>query len=186
MLLPPAILAFVACLAGCDETTGPLASLDASGPTSPAASASATLTATPDAAPAAPTHAMPPRPVPTSSPTVTITMPMETQLQAIQYMAAMQAPWPGEAPADPDYAKQIADALKSTGKTDVISSGRLIEVKMDKGCDATLPKQALARSTGAPLGTLLAHGVLVVKCLDRKVQCLQSMRDADDVLCTHK
>ena len=57
---------------------------------------------------------------------------------------------------------------------------------MDKGCDATLPKQALARSTGAPLGTLLAHGVLVVKCLDRQVQCLQSMRDADDVLCTHK
>jgi len=111
---------------------------------------------------------------------------METQLQAIQYMAAMQAPWPGDAPADPDYGKQIADALKSTGRTDVISSGRLIEVKMDKGCDATLPRQALARSTGAPLGTLLAHGVLVVKCLDRQVQCLQSTRDADDVLCTHK
>ncbi len=185
MLLALSILA--ACVAGCDEKMGPLSSL-----ATPDAAGSATLASpspaadAPDASAPAPKHAMPPRPVPTGSPTVTITMPMETQLQAIQYMAAMQAPWPGDAPADPDYAKQIADSLKSTGKTDVISSGRLIEVKMDKGCDATLPKQALARSTGAPLGTLLAHGVLVVKCLDRQVQCLQSMRDADDVLCTHK
>ena len=188
MLPSQAILAFAlaACVAGCDDKTGPLASLaspDASGPATPAPSVAST---TADAAPPAATHAMPPRPVPTSSPTVLITMPMETQLQAIQYMAAMQAPWPSDAPADPDYAKQIADSLKSAGRTDVISSGRLIEVKMDKGCDATLPKQALARSTGAPLGTLLAHGVLVVKCLDRQVQCLQSTRDADDVLCTHK
>jgi len=55
-----------------------------------------------------------------------------------------------------------------------------------KGCDATLPKQLIARSTGASLGVLLAHGVLVMKCLDKQVQCLQSTRDADDVLCTHK
>jgi hypothetical protein len=33
---------------------------------------------------------------------------------------------------------------------------------------------------------MLAHGVLVVRCADRELQCLQSTRDADDVLCTHK
>ncbi len=185
MLLPLSVLA--ACVAGCDDKAGPVSppAVDASGLGTSATAPSAAIDS-PDATTPAPKHAMPPRPVPTTSPTVTITMPMETQLQAIQYMAAMQAPWPSDAPANPDYAKQIADSLKSVGKPDVISSGRLIEVKMDKGCDATLPKQALARSTGAPLGTLLAHGVLVVKCLDRQVQCLQSTRDADDVLCTHK
>jgi hypothetical protein len=113
-------------------------------------------------------------------------MPQEVQLQAIQYMAAMQAPQPSDSPADPDYAKQIADSMRPMGKTDIIANGRLIELKMDKGCDATLPKQAIARSTGATLGVLLAHGVLVMKCLDKQVQCLQSTRDADDVLCTHK
>ena len=101
---------------------------------------------------------MPPRPVPTSSPTVLITMPMETQLLAIQYMAAMQAPQPGDAPADPDYGKTIADAFRPLGKTDVISSGRLIEVKMEKGCDATLPKSAVARYTGATLGRFSPTG----------------------------
>jgi hypothetical protein len=182
--LPVTLALLLPCAMACDKS-GPLANLDLS-PEASSLVPSAVAPSTPDAAPPAATHAMPPRPVPTSSPTVLITMPMETQLQAIQYMAAMQAPWPSDAPADPDYAKQIADGLKSVGRPDVISSGRLIEVKMDKGCDATLPKQALARSTGAPLGTLLAHGILVVKCLDRQVQCLQSTRDADDVLCTHK
>jgi hypothetical protein len=184
-LLLPLVLA-AASATGCDKS-GPLANLDISGSATPAPSSVVpTATTTPDAAPPVAARTMPPRPVPTSSPTVTITMPMEVQLQAIQYMAAMQAPWPSDAPADPDYAKQIADSLRSAGRTDVISSGRLIEIKVDKGCDATMPKQALARSTGAPLGTLLAHGVLVVKCLDRQVQCLQSTRNADDVLCTHK
>ncbi len=186
LLLAMALLSLGApCAAACDKS-GPLANLDTSGSasTAPSSPLPAALPAS-DAA-AAPTHAMPPRPVPTSSPTVLITMPMEVQLQAIQYMAAMQAPWPSDAPADPDYAKTIADSLKPMGRPDVISSGRLIEVKLDKGCDATWPKQALARSGGATLGTLLAHGVLVVKCLDRQVQCLQSTRDADDVLCTHK
>jgi hypothetical protein len=188
----PSLLALAALLAasqaGCDKS-GPLADLDtkmAAASASASAAAMAASSAPTDAATPVATRAMPPRPVPTSSPTVLITMPLEVQLQAIQYMAAMQAPQPGDAPADPDYANQIAGSLKSAGKTDVISSGRLIEVKLDKGCDATWPRQALARSTGAPLGTLLAHGVLVVKCLDRQVQCLQSTRDQDDVLCTHK
>jgi hypothetical protein len=113
-------------------------------------------------------------------------MPMDVQLLAIQYMAAMQAPQPGDAPADPTYAKDIADKLRSVGKPDVVSSGRRIDVLLEKGCDATLPRESIARFTGAPLTTLLAHGVLVVRCADHQLQCLQSTRDADDVLCTHK
>jgi hypothetical protein len=129
---------------------------------------------------------MPPRPVPKTSPTVLITMPEEVQLRAIQYMAAMQAPQPNDAPADPAYAKQIADQLRAVGRTDVVSSGRRIDVMLEKGCDATLPRESIARHTGASLNTLLYHGVLVVRCADRKLQCLQSTRDADDVLCTRK
>ena len=72
---------------------------------------------------------MPPRPVPTTSPTVRITMPEEVQLQAIQYMAAMQAPQPSDAPADPAYAKQIADALAPLGKPDVIERPRAPEIQ---------------------------------------------------------
>ena len=76
--------------------------------------------------------------------------------------------------------------MKPLGKTDVISSGRRIDIIIPKGCDATLPKSAIARQTSASLPTLLTHGVLVIKCIDHDVQCLQSTRDADDVLCTHR
>jgi hypothetical protein len=113
-------------------------------------------------------------------------MPIDVQLQAIQYMQAMQAPQPSDAPADPAFSKQIADSLRAVGKTDVISSGRRIDILLEKGCDATLPKEAIAHHTGASLTTLLTHGVLVVRCADHQLQCLQSTRDADDVLCTHK
>ena len=123
---------------------------------------------------------------PTSSPTVLITMSEDVQLRAIQYMAAMQAPQPGDAPADPTYAKSIADQLHGVGRPDVISSGRRIDIAMPKGCDATLPREAIAHHTSASLTTLLAHGVLVVRCADHELQCLQSTRDANDVLCTHK
>jgi hypothetical protein len=169
-------------LAGCDKS-GPLADLGANSaaPLASAAPASAPIV---EAGP--PARVMPPRPVPTSSPTVRITMPLDVQLQAIQYMEAMQAPQPGDASADPTYARSIADSLKALGKTDVIASGRRIDVVMGKGCDATFPKGAIARQTGASLETLLAHGVLVIKCIDHEVQCLQSTRDADDVLCTHR
>jgi len=179
----PALAPFA--IAACDPS-GPLADVDAT----PAWSVPSTAPLAPSLANAAPpvtaTRVMPPRPVPTSSPTVRITMPVEVQLQAIQYMSAMQAPQPGDAPADPTYARSIADALKPVGKTDVISSGRRVDIVMGKGCDATLPKGAIARQTGASLTALLAHGVLVVKCVDREVQCLQSTRDADDILCTHR
>jgi hypothetical protein len=179
------LLIAVVGLFACDKS-GPLTDLDAGTGTAasppPALSTSASSTAsTPDAG-----RIMPTRPVPTSSPTVLITMPVEVQLQAIQYMASMQAPQPGDAPADPTYAKSIADSLRGAGRPDVVSSGRRIDVLMEKGCDATLPRQAIARSTGASLTTLLAHGVLVVRCADHVIQCLQSTRDADDVLCTRK
>jgi hypothetical protein len=174
--------------AACDKS-GPLADIDASDPfpgaklppgvATAAASASAPATA-------APARAMPPRPVPTTSPTVRITMPEEVQLQAIQYMAAMQAPQPSDAPADPKFAADFASKLAGLGKTDVYSSGRRIDLIVPKGCTATLPKSAIASQTGASLFSLLAHGILVVRCTDKEVQCLQSMRDADDVLCTHK
>jgi hypothetical protein len=114
-------------------------------------------------------------------------MPEDTQLQAIQYMAAMQAPQPDDPPADPIYSKQIADQLHGVGKTDVISSGRRIDIQLEKGCAASLPRESVMRHTAAgSLTTLLAHGVLVVRCADHKIQCLQSTRDADDVLCTRK
>jgi hypothetical protein len=129
---------------------------------------------------------MPPRPVPTSSPTVRVTMPIDVQLQAIQYMAAMQAPQPDDSPADPAYAKHVAANLAAVGQPDVISSGRLIDIAMAKGCDATVPLEAIARHTGASLTSLLANGVLVVRCRDHELECLQSTRDASDVLCVHK
>jgi hypothetical protein len=184
-----ALLGLVAC-----DKSGPLADFDAAATWAvapPAPPAPPDASAAPTAAPSAEaTHdagrAMPPRPVPTTSPTVTISMPMDVQLQAIQYMAAMQAPQPDDAPADPAYARQIANQLRGVGKTDVISSGRRIDITMTRGCDATLPKEAIARRTGASLPVLLAHGVLVVRCADRELQCLQSTRDASDVLCTHK
>jgi len=172
----------------CDKI-GPLAELDAS-LAAPAFGASAPTPSSSIASPvqndAAAGRAMPQRPVPTSSPTVFITMPEDIQLRAIQYMAAMQAPQPSDAAADATYAKQIADQLRGAGKTDVISSGRRIDILLDKGCDATEPREAIAHRTGASLPTLLAHGVLVVRCTDHSVQCLQSTRDADDVLCTHR
>ncbi|MDP8999643.1 MAG: hypothetical protein M3O46_05975 [Myxococcota bacterium] len=177
------LLVVLALATSCDKSE-PLADLNASA----SATASALPVAVPvaDAASVTRARVMPPRPVPTTSPTVLITMPQEVQLQAIQYMAAMQAPQSSDAAADPAFAKQLADQLRAVGRTDVISSGRRIDVLMDRGCDATLPRESIARHTGASLTTLLAHGVLVVRCADRAIQCLQSTREANDVLCTHK
>jgi len=172
----------------CDQS-GPLASIDAGNPWPNAPQGTPSSSAVPVVADASPPDAgrvMPERPVPKSSPTVSITMPLEVQLKAIQYMASMQAPQPGDAPADPTFAKSIADSLRGVGKPDVVSSGRRIDIQMEKGCDATLPRESIARHTGASLTTLLAHGVLVVRCADKNLQCLQSTREADDVLCTRK
>ncbi len=172
-------------LGACDKSDAPADPASSAGGTAQSAGTAPTAS---NAVPAAatPTRAMPPRPVPTTSPTVLVTMPEQVQLQAIGYMQAMQAPQPSDAPADPQYAQTIADRLRAVGRTDVISSGRRIDVSLEKGCDATLPRESIARHTSASLTELLAHGVLVVRCADHKVQCLQSTRAADDVLCTHK
>ncbi len=177
-------------LAACDKS-GPAGEVDGGTGAGAGADAGAGAGASADAGGGANASAdagrrMPPRPVPTSSPTVTITMPVDVQLQAIQYMEAMQAAQPGDPVEDPAYAKTIAASLRGAGKPDIVGNGRRIDVILEKGCDATLPKQLIARSTGASLTTLFTHGVLVVRCADHALQCLQSTRDADDVLCTHK
>jgi hypothetical protein len=182
LVVAPALTLCTAC-----DKSGPLADLDTKASASArSAPAAPPATTTPAASPAVPTRVMPPRPVPTTSPTVLITMPELVQLQAIQYMAAMQAPQPSDASADPAYAKQIAEQLRAVSRTDVVSSGRRIDMLLERGCDATLPRESIARHTGASLTTLLGHGVLVVRCADHVLQCLQSTRDANDVLCTHK
>jgi hypothetical protein len=184
----PLTLLVLALLPAC-EKSGPLADLDvgaapASTPSTPAASAAPTPSAQATVRDAG--RVMPPRPVPTSTPTVTIGMPEQVQLQAIQYMEAMKAPQSYDAPADAAYGKQIADSMRSMGKVDVLESGRQIMVTLPKGCDATFPKSAAGRSSAASLGVMLANGVLVVGCTDKSVQCLQSTRDASDVLCVHR
>ena len=50
--------------------------------------------------------------------------------------------------------------------------------------EITVPSRAIVTRAGLPLSTLYAHGVLVVRCNDAHVQCLQSTRDPTDVLCT--
>jgi hypothetical protein len=114
-------------------------------------------------------------------------MPLEVQMKAIEYMAAMQAPQAGDALADESYAKSIALQLQPVGRTEVASGGRRIDIQTEKGCTATVPREAVAHHTSASsLSTLLTHGVLVVRCWDRALQCLQSTREADDVLCTRR
>jgi hypothetical protein len=178
----PVLVSFavVAC-----EKSGPLANLglDASAPAASASAAASTASAS--AAADAGGREMPPRPVPKETPTVTITMPMETQLKAIQYMEAMKAPQKNDLPADATYAQHVADLMKSFGKTEVISSGRSIDITMVKGCDAHVPRAAITQ-TGISQQLLLAHGILVVRCADKNLQCLQSVRDLDDVLCVHR
>ena len=152
LLLVPLAVGALAC-----NQSGPLADLDGGWTISPSAQPGA-ATAPSAAAPPDAGRRMPPRPVPTSSPTVRITMPMDVQLQAIQYMAAMQAPQPDDARADPAYAQTIATGLDSVGKTEVVSSGRLIDVDLSKGCGRDAAEGVrVARHTGASLTTLLAH-----------------------------
>jgi hypothetical protein len=142
--------------------------------------------------------AMPPRPIPKPAMTVGSGMPAETQMKAIAYMAAMGQPGPGDANADPDYAAALAVQLKPIimsmdkgpaeeklrlDRVEVVASGRRIDLLMADGCDARAPQQAAARA-GATFVTLQSHGVLVVRCNDSHVQCLQSTRDPSDVLCT--
>jgi hypothetical protein len=142
--------------------------------------------------------AMPPRPIPKPALTVGSGMDPEIQMKAIAYMAAMEQPRFDDANADPDYAGKLAEQLKPIllsfdkgtpeekmrlNRVLVVGSGRRIDLLMADGCDARAP-QLTAQRAGASFMTLMSHGVLVLRCNDARVQCLQSTRDPTDILCT--
>lgn len=140
---------------------------------------------------------MPDRPVPKPETMVSSGMSEEVQMKAISYMVAMRAPHPDDAPADEAYATELANKLKPIvlamdkggdkakwNRVDVIGGGRQLDLLMSEGCDAKAPFTAVTARANVPLSTLLSHGILVVRCNDTKRQCLQSVRDPEDVLCT--
>jgi len=119
-------------------------------------------------------------------------------MKAIAYMAWMAAPRADDAPADKTYADNLALQLRPIvsamdrgtdedklrlSRVEVVASGRRIDLFMADGCDAQMPGHAVQRVAPTYM-TLLSHGVLVVRCNDAHVQCLQSMRNAADILCT--
>jgi hypothetical protein len=145
----------------------------------------------------APVIPMPERPLPKGQTMVGSGMPIEVQQKAISYMAAMRAPHLDDPAADTAYANDVAAKLKpillsmDTGadkarfnRVDVVAAGRQLDLLMASGCDEKTPQRAMVSRAGIPFATLLAHGMLVVRCNDARVQCLQSTRDPDDVLCT--
>lgn len=140
---------------------------------------------------------IPERPVPRPQTMVGSGMSPEIQMKAIGYMVAMRAPHLDDAAADPAYANELVTKLKpivlsmDTGgdkarfnRVEVVASGRQIDLLMAGGCDEKTPARALITRAGVSFAALVSHGVLVVRCNDAKVQCLQSTRDPDDVLCT--
>lgn len=181
-------------LVACDKAEPPTAKSEPQAPSAAPAPAPPPP-ATPDAAAASAedaggdAHAAaapsgPERPIPRPANTVTLSMPPETQMKAIAYMAAMRAPRPDDANADLPYAEELAKKMAAGAKgAEVLGAGRQIDVHLVSGCDDQAPAKAVAR-TGSPLSTLLARGVLVVRCDDAAHQCLQSTRDKADVLCT--
>lgn len=140
---------------------------------------------------------MPERPIPKGQTTVGAGMPIEVQQKAIAYMVAMRAPRPEDPNADPAYANELATKLRpvvmamDTGpnkatmnRVEVVANGRQLDLLMSGGCDDKAPFRAVQTRAGVPLATLASRGVLVVRCNDARIQCLQSTRDPDDVLCT--
>jgi hypothetical protein len=124
-------------------------------------------------------------------------MPAEVQMRAITYMAAMRAPHPEDPWPDQDWIKTFAERLgtisrgmdhgpdKGTmNRIEIVGGGRQLDMLMSSGCDDKTPYRAAVGQSGTPLSTLYAHGILVVRCNDSHAQCLQSTRDATDVLCT--
>jgi hypothetical protein len=124
-------------------------------------------------------------------------MSIEVQQKAISYMVAMRAPHLDDAAADPTYAGDLVDKLKPIvlsmdsgadkarlNRVEMVANGRQIDLLMAGGCDEKTPLRAVVSRAGVPFATLVSHGVLVVRCNDSRVQCLQSTRDPDDVLCT--
>jgi hypothetical protein len=149
-------------------------------------------------APSPPASApMPERPVPKPETMVTASMPEEVQVKAIAYMVAMRAPHLDDPPADEAFANDLVNKLKPIllaadkgpnkpqwNKVETFAKGRQIDLFMSEGCDPKTPYNVVSQRANVPLTTLLAHGVLVVRCNDTHRQCLQSVRDPDDILCT--
>lgn len=143
------------------------------------------------------TPSMPERPIPRPQTTVGSGMPIDVQQKAIAYMVAMRAPRPGDANADPAFANELATKLRpivlgmdsggdkaKMNRVEVVANGRQIDLLMSGGCDDKTPLRAVVTRAGTPLATLASRGVFVVRCNDARIQCLQSTRDQDDVLCT--
>jgi len=177
--------------AACDQPKASV-TLEAAPPPAITASAAATKPRPPASA------NLPPRPIPKPQNTVGSGAPEDVQMKAIAYMTALAAAQPDDVPVDQDYVKGLVDQLgnivrsmdKGTpeaksrlDKVETVAGGRRIDLLMAAGCDAQLPARA-AQNASASLDVLLAHGVLVMRCNDSRYQCLQSTRDADDVLCT--
>jgi hypothetical protein len=151
-----------------------------------------------EAGPAPPVSvAMPERPIPKGQTMVTQYAPEDVQMKAIAYMASMKAPRPDDAPVDEAWAANLVEKLRPIvhamdkgsdkarwNRVEMQAKGRQIDMLMSEGCDAKAPFNAVVQRLGVPLSTLLSHGVLVLRCNDRKIQCLQSVRDPEDVLCT--
>ena len=140
---------------------------------------------------------MPERPIPKPQTMVSASAPEETQMKAIGYMVAMRAPRPDDPPADEAYAADLVTKLKPVAlamdkgpdkakwnRVEMVAKGRQIDILMSDGCNAKAPSSAVSQRLDIPLSTLLSHGILVIRCNDTKHQCLQSVRDPDDVLCT--
>ncbi|MDF2692561.1 MAG: hypothetical protein K0S65_944 [Labilithrix sp.] len=141
--------------------------------------------------------AMPERPIPKPQTMVSSGASEEIQMKASGYMVAMRAPHLDDAPADEAYAADLVTKLKPVvlamdhgpdkakwNRVEMVAKGRQIDLLRSDGCDAKAPFNAVTQRLNVPLATLLSHGILVVRCNDTKRQCLQSVRDPDDVLCT--
>ena len=163
------------------------------------AAATATASARPDAGSdaGAKTTPMPERPVPRPQTMVSMNMPVDVQMKASNYMVAMRAPHLDDAAAEPAYAADLVTKLKPIvlsmdsgadkarlNRVEVAADGRQIDLLMAGGCDEKTPLRAIVTRAGLSFATLVSHGVLVVRCNDARIQCLQSTRDPDDVLCT--
>jgi hypothetical protein len=188
--------------AACDnkqEGPGAGTAPSATAPATPSAGAAASApSSASDEAGAKPTaFPMPERPIPRPQTMVGSGMSIEIQQKAISYMVAMRAPHPDDVAADPTYANDLVTKLKPIvlsmdngadkarfNRVDVVANGRQIDLLMAGGCDEKTPQRAVTSRAGVSFPTLVAHGVLVIRCNDARVQCLQSTRDPDDVLCT--
>ena len=120
-------------------------------------------------------------------------------MRAIGYMNAMAQPRFDDPNVDPTWVSSFVEKLRpitrgldkgpaeekeKLDRVEVIGGGRKLDLMMAEGCDAETPSRAVVTRGGQTLATLYAHGVLVVRCNDARVQCLQSTRDPTDILCT--